>query len=222
VLVAEAFLEEAAAIQDRMRELSDERVEALTELQALDERRAALASGARAGDDHPSAGYDADEPPGDVDLGELEAQLDAARSDEHDYTEMVEARDTLVDAAIQVETVATGRLHKRAAELAAEVSGGTTAPSEGGVDLSAIENFLVDRVEALRSVSFAGSVPLLIDDALVDLDVSGKEKVLDRLDREADDVQIVYVTSGDSAVMAWAERVGFERAAVVRAPVEFQ
>jgi hypothetical protein len=222
VLVAEAFLEEAAAIQDRMRELSDERVEALTELQALEERGAALASGARRDDDHPSVGFDAGEPPGDADLAELEAQLEAARSDEHDYAETVEARDSLVDAAIQVETVATGRLHKRAAELAAEASGTSAAPVEGGVDLSAIEGYLVERVEALRSVSYAGSVPLLIDDALVDLDVTGKEKVLDRLDREADDVQIVYVTSGDSAVMAWAERMGFERAAVVRAPGEFQ
>jgi hypothetical protein len=220
VLVAEAFLEEAAAIQDRIRELSDERVEALTELQDLDERLASLSSGARPDDDHPSVGFDRDEPVGEAELAELEGQLEAARGDEADYGEVVEARDTLVDAAIQVETVATGRLHKRAMELAAEASGGPPSAG-GGIDVTAIEEYLVGRVGALRSVSFAGSLPLLIDDALEDLGVTGKEKVLDRLDREADDVQIVYVTTGDSAVMAWAERVGFERAAIVRAPAEF-
>jgi hypothetical protein len=220
VLVAEAFLEEAAAIQDRIRELSDERVEALTELQELDERLSALST-VRPDDDHPSVGLDPDESVSGADVEELEAQLEAARTDEAGYAEMVEARDSLVDAAIQVGTVATGRLHRVAAELAAQEGAGPAAAGGADATVTTVEEYLLQRVDALRGASYAGSVPLLIDDALVDLDITVKSDLLDRLDREADDVQIVYVTAGDSAVMSWAEQVGFQRAAVVRAPAEF-
>jgi hypothetical protein len=221
VLVAEAFLEEASAIQDRIAELGDQRVDALIELQDVEERLARLtaATGPGGRDDHPSIGYDTSENATVADVDELESQLEAAAADEHDYTDMVEARETLVDAAIQVETVATGRLHKRAGELAAERAA-QRERAPGGAD-SAAEVFLLARVDALRSVSYAGSVPLLLDDALADLDDDGKDRVLTRLDQVSDDVQVVYVTGGDRAVVGWAERVGFERAAVVRAPAEF-
>jgi hypothetical protein len=241
VLVAEAFLEEASAIRDRIQELTDERVEALTELRDIDERLQRLvavpaAAGGWAGDE---AGGDAspdaapaesdDEAGGD--LAELERQLEAARADEHDYAEMVEARESLVDAAIQVESVAAGRLQKRAAELAAAAAGratpGPAGPGAGdefdALDARvAVEAYLLDRADRLRRVSYAGSVPLVLDDVFTALSDADENQILDRLDRRADDVQIIYLAGPrDTVAEAWAERVGFERAAVVAAPPDF-
>ena len=76
------------------------------------------------------------------------------------------------------------------------------------------------RLAALRAVSFAGSVPLLVDDALQGLDRDDLTHVLDKLDRMADAVQVIYATDDDH-VVSWAEERGFERVAVVDAPATF-
>jgi hypothetical protein len=240
VLVAEAFLEEASAIRDRIQELTDERVEALTELRDIDDRLQRLVAVPAS-----ATGWAGDEGTGELpesaasggpddrngeDLAELERQLEAARADEHDYAEMVEARDSLVDAAIQVESVAAGRLQKRAAELAAasagqgSASGRAGGPTGAGASGSvvAVETYLLERADRLRRVSYAGSVPLVLDDVFAALSDTDERTILDRLDRRADEVQIIYLAGpGDTVAAAWAERVGFERAAVVAAPPDF-
>ena len=309
VLVAEAFLEEAGAIQGRIRELGDEKVEALTELQEIEDELDALPV-PDAHDEHPSAGVDhdgademidltaVDEPELDLDdegsdgepvddIEQLEADLAAAIEDERDYEELVEARDALVDTAIRIETVATTKVRRLAAELAqaradaeneasmaAFAAAGTVGSADDGdddastgaaedrtsafpdeapfattgsgeppawaddddfgsdlarmlddedeeeVDREKLEFYLLARLAALRSVSFAGSVPLVIDDALLGRPHDEVEQLLGKLERMSESVQIVYL-SDDETVRHWADGVGFERAAVVRAPSDF-
>jgi len=78
-----------------------------------------------------------------------------------------------------------------------------------------VEWYLLARLAAQRSVSLAGSLPLLLDDALHDLDGPELQHVLDRLERVADAVQVIVV-SEDPTVAAWAHLAGAGRAAVVR------
>jgi hypothetical protein len=78
-----------------------------------------------------------------------------------------------------------------------------------------IEWYLLARLAAQRSVSIAGSVPLLLDDALSGLDDDDLVHVLGRLERMADAVQVIVI-SDDPRAAAWADLTGPERAAVVR------
>lgn len=269
VMVAEAFLEEAGAIADRLNELGDEKVAALTELdeiddelatllsfEQLDESEAKLAEAAAAGaealaqiereqEEERAAAAQVE-----VDLAEVEHEHEVAAEEEGEYADLLEAREALLDAAIQVESVATTRLNKLAAELAAAEAGESGAPAAepapgstsplyaapdpiraetdaafadtSGVDASpeAVEFFLLARLAALRTVSFAGSVPLLIDDALTALSRKDVEQLLHKLERMSESVQIIYL-SDDEAVNRWADDIGFERAAVVAAPSSF-
>ncbi|MEZ5140942.1 MAG: hypothetical protein R2726_00240 [Acidimicrobiales bacterium] len=159
-----------------------------------------------------------------ADLAALERELEEATEEEAEYREWVESREALLDAAIQVETVATSRLMRVAADLLERGRGGGDAADDlaGGADddEAAVEFYLLSRLGALRSVSFAGSVPLAIDDALAGRPVAEVERLLAKLEQMAASVQILYL-SDDPTVVDWAERAGFERAAVVAAPAAF-
>lgn len=76
------------------------------------------------------------------------------------------------------------------------------------------EWYLLARLAAQRAVSFAGSVPLVLDDTLVGIDVDPARRLLDRLERMAATVQVVLVTE-ELGTAAWAESLGPTRAAVV-------
>lgn len=258
VMIAGAFLEEAGAIIDRLNELGAEKVEALTELQALEEDLERLpvpdpmldiADGdegglSDVGDGLGSAPVDDDpaepEAPTVEDIEALEHDVGAALDEETDHRELVEAREALMDASIRIESVATLKLNKLAAELASHHA--SDAPDDAGVtiksqssadtehafedvaevnaDAEAIEFYLLSRLSALRSVSYAGSVPVVIDDALAGLPTKGVERVLHKLERMSESVQIVYLSDNDT-VSSWARSIGFERAAVVPAPASF-
>jgi len=303
VMIAEAFLEEASAIIDRLNELGAEKVDALTELQTIEqmisdlpsEEHAAAKAQASAeaalaekdayvdvddaaesfddtfGDSYEHSFGDASHAADttDVDRGEstesaevegppelteadraaLERELEVAIEEETEYLELVEAREALLDAALRVEMVASTQLKKMATELsaaAAERGEGNPVIAEpepepspiraepsivqsdaafddvADVDAGpeAVEFYLLARLAALRSASYAGSVPLVIDDALSDLPVSEIERLLHKLERMSESVQIVYL-SNDEIVSTWAENIGFERAAVVAAPSVF-
>ncbi|MCX7620317.1 MAG: hypothetical protein N2037_05655 [Acidimicrobiales bacterium] len=160
-------------------------------------------------------------------MAQLEAELAAASEEEAEYREWVESREALLDAAIGVESVAVSRLMKVAADLlgqqadvgesVASVEGSSSEPEQDrSVDVDELAFYLVGRLTALRDVSYAGSVPLFLDDALAGFDADIVQTVLDRLEGMSDTVQVIYLTDDDAAV-AWAERVGFQRAAVVNA-----
>ncbi|MFP4512712.1 MAG: hypothetical protein ACLFRV_07175, partial [Acidimicrobiales bacterium] len=78
-----------------------------------------------------------------------------------------------------------------------------------------IEWYLLGRVASLRSVSPAGSVPLVLNDAFRGLPATEVESLCDALARIGETVQVIYL--GDElAVTDWAQRQGLDHAAVVR------
>ncbi|MDP1804252.1 MAG: hypothetical protein Q8K72_03715, partial [Acidimicrobiales bacterium] len=77
-----------------------------------------------------------------------------------------------------------------------------------------IEWYLLARLAAQRAVSLGGSVPLLLDDALSGVLEPGLGRILGRLERMADAVQVILVTD-DAAAASWASLAGPGRAAVV-------
>jgi hypothetical protein len=239
IVVAEAFLEETALLTQRIDELKAERAEAEHELASAEHELSTLPEvDVDLIDDETidltdaafeARGWSAGGPT-EEDLEQLEVEVDTAREDEQDAAEALEAREALVDAATQVEAVATSRLMRIAAELAEQAA--TSPPSsdpgfevtagddEADAGQEAIEFYLLNRLAALRNITYAGSVPLLLDDALLGVDPEEIRQLLTRLERMAEAVQIIYLTD-DETVTAWALAAGFERAAVVDAPPVF-
>ena len=74
-----------------------------------------------------------------------------------------------------------------------------------------LEWYLLSRVAAQRSVSYAGSVPLVLDDALAGVQGSDLVHLLSRLERMSTAVQVIVV-SEDDEVASWADSVGTDRA----------
>jgi hypothetical protein len=166
-----------------------------------------------------------------ADVARLEEELNAATEGEADMRERLEGREALVDAATQMHAVATAKLMRIAAELAEQEPGAATATTDPGFEIpvdelddgsqEALEFYLLARLAGLRNVSFAGSVPLVIDDAFRDLPADELRPVLLKLEKMAEAVQVIYLTD-DEAVTKWAVEVGFQRAAVVDAPAPFR
>ena len=163
-----------------------------------------------------------------MDLDGLRAEAEQAAEDEADHAELLEARLALVDAATQVEAVASSRVIRVAAQLAereADRLAGPSQPSsepdfevtDGGTTPEAIEFYLLARMATQRSLSFAGSVPLVLDDALAGVDAAGSRWLLDKLEAMSDAVQVIYLTD-DPVVVGWAANAGLARAASVTVP----
>ncbi|MCC5953006.1 MAG: hypothetical protein JJU45_13025 [Acidimicrobiia bacterium] len=236
VRVAEAFVEEASNVAPRIAELEEERSTVEAELAAAERQMHNLEQA-----EHAALDVVGDVLTDGVTDPELEVVLAEAIEAEEEAREFLEAREALLDAAIQIESVQTGRLKKLAAELAAtetdvraadplaafddtrigaatEISFVDTADADAGKE--ALEFFLLSRLAAVRSLSFAGSVPLVLDNALVDLDPEARREVLEKLEKMSDSVQLIYLSDAPD-VAGWAQEVGFQRAAVVEAPVAF-
>ncbi len=96
---------------------------------------------------------------------------------------------------------------------ASDGPGGATDAADG----DSVEGYFLSRLAAQRGVSFAGSVPLVIDDALTGVDESDARSALAVLERLAGAVQLVYLTD-DTSIAGWADSLGIERAATVDAP----
>ena len=73
---------------------------------------------------------------------------------------------------------------------------------------------MLARLAQQRSVSFVGSVPLVIDDAFANWPVEALGDVFTRLERMGEVIQIVYLTD-DPDVGAWARSLGSDRALVL-------
>ncbi|MGQ0432620.1 MAG: hypothetical protein ACT452_09480 [Microthrixaceae bacterium] len=143
----------------------------------------------------------------DADLPDLDVQLDAAKAV---HAEALAAMDVVDQAMATLD--AEGRAEaaeiERLQDLVAEQATGTATPAEE------LEWYLLARLAAQRSVSIAGSAPLLLDDALTGLGVEEVCHLLTRLERMADVVQVI-VLSEDPVVASWAVTTGIARAAVV-------
>jgi len=135
--------------------------------------------------------------------------------------------------ATQVEAVASSRLMKLAATLAEtatpQAATGDAARPESDPDFDvdsdaggpeAIEFYLLARLAAQRSVSYAGSVPMIIDDAFLGLDTDEIRSLLGKLEQVSESVQIIYL-SDDPMIIEWTTSVGLSRAAAVSPTREF-
>jgi hypothetical protein len=131
----------------------------------------------------------------------------AAQGDPTDLEQAVaEAEASVAQATAALESAG------RDADGGAEVSGPTAATP----NVEELEWYLLSRIAAQRSVSYAGSVPLVLDDALANVGGGDLVHLLSRLERMSSAVQVVLV-SDDDAVAAWADSVGADRAMTVSA-----
>lgn len=243
---AEALLTEAASINDRLGELKSERTGVATDLAEAEELLATLPEVPPI-----PLGLTVEEADAEVEAAEdafdeLTDRLRAAREDETDALDLVEAREALAETSRMSFDVATSKLDAIATELATtfpeelavylpeevEASGGReflqmleelprdeAEVVDDDVDpLAEIEMYLLSRLAAQRNLTFAGSVPVVIDGAFDEFDDEQVRSLLERIERMASAVQIL-VLSDSSAAAAWAGEAGIQRAAVVPAPV---
>jgi hypothetical protein len=232
VVVADAFLAEAGGINQRVAELEGERRSAAEAMAAIQSQLDKLPGETEASSGFIDLTATADTVEvSDEELAELERELGEAADAVSATAEQLEAREALVDAATQVHAVATSKLMKIAGELAEQQYGKPVPVSsasgfqvpvdvEDADEQGHIEFYLLARLAALRNVSFAGSVPLVVDDALTAAPAEDLHDLLVKLERMADAVQIIYL-SDDPHVTNWAIEAGFQRAAVVQAPGPF-
>ena len=153
----------------------------------------------------------------DIDLEALEAQVEEAAGREAELEERVDAQAALLEFASDGADAAEARLAALEGpdfddEIPAE--GLPDAPSEAA-GVERYEWYLLARLASQRSVSYAGSVPLVIDEALLAFGDDDVDHLLGRLEKMADAVQVVYM-SDDPRVWEWADRAGLDRAAVVQ------
>jgi hypothetical protein len=87
-------------------------------------------------------------------------------------------------------------------------------PMSGSAGAEAVEWYVLARLAQQRSVSFVGSVPLVIDDAFSDWSFDELREVFVRLERMSEVIQIIYLTD-DSDVGSWARNLGADRARVL-------
>lgn len=147
------------------------------------------------------------EPGTERDLEVLDAAVDAAQARCAAAVARMEEEDAVV-VALDAEGRAAALEVERLQDLASAPMPGERTPAEE------LEWYLLARLAGQRAVSVAGSVPLLLDDALRGLSEREVAHLLDRLERMAEAVQVIVV-SDDPIVAGWAVEAGSARAAVV-------
>ena len=233
LMAAEAFLVEVQGISDRVAELEVERDRVRVDLADCRTTLARVDAAAAAMSTIDLTDSAAATEQAEADTDALRAELDRATEDQADYADSLEARLALVDAATQVEAVASSRLKKLAATLAESTSTDrviTDNPrpeSDPDFDVDsdaggpeAIEFYILARLAAQRALSYAGSVPMVIDDAFLGIDADEVRSLLGKLEQVSESVQIIYL-SDDPVVIEWTASVGLNRAAAVSPTRQF-
>jgi hypothetical protein len=142
------------------------------------------------------------------DPAELDAEIETSESRFRDAATELEAEIRALDALDADGQAVAIEIERLQDIVSAQHSGGATEADE-------LEWYLLARLAAQRSVSIAGSLPLLLDDALRGLDAKDVDHLLGRLERIAEAVQVIII-SDDPLVADWARAAGSARAAVVR------
>ncbi len=139
--------------------------------------------------------------------------------------DLIRAAEARVAHGEQLVTAAAAAEQETAAQLAevdAAFAAATASEEQAQADAATIDRTqlvddvdweLMSRLAAVRSVGLAGALPLVLDDPFAVLDDDELTKVLDRLVRLADAVQVVVITDREAAV-AWAAQIGSEKALV--------
>lgn len=140
--------------------------------------------------------------------------------------EQIDAQSALLDAAARA--LASAQAHASdvvggpagAADPASFTVTTTIASVDGqGAEVGSVDQiewYLLSRLAALRSVSYAGALPLVLDDPFGRVADDDVEYLLERLVRMSDAVQVVFV-GDDERVRRWADVAGDEVAAVLLA-----
>lgn len=152
-------------------------------------------------------------------VAELCGLLEEIESRLIDLGENINAQEALVAAAADGLATAEAQLASRSSDAAEEpvaIEDLLVGLPEGVDDT---EWYLLTRLAGLRALSFAGSVPLVLDGALADLDRKAAHRVLDKVEAMTDVVQVIYL-GDDDAVVEWAALRGPEAAVItVATPV---
>ena len=148
-------------------------------------------------------------------LGELSNRLSQAAktADTSEFERAVADAQAAVDHATAALEGARRELALVDAHLA-DLDGdghGTGDAAAGPANVEELEWYLLSRLAAQRSVSYAGSVPLVLDDALAEVRGADLVHLLSRLERMSTAVQVIVV-SEDDEVASWADSVGTDRA----------
>jgi hypothetical protein len=194
--------------------------DAVTELSSAEEDEA---EAARA--EHESA----------TDLARLNAELTAALTAERGVTDELDELSRIVEAmgdpenrselqaAVDEAEAAVATADAAAASARSELSEvdglleqATSGNGDASVATSAaavedLEWYLLSRLAQLRALSYAGSLPCVLDDALRGVQGDGLVHLLGRLERMSSAVQII-ILSDDGEIAAWADGIGPDRA----------
>ena len=157
---------------------------------------------------------------GDAALDDLETGLAEIDAELRVLDEQIDAQSALLDAAARALSSA------QAQAAAVDVAGGgeafAVATTIAAVDgraatvapVERIEWYLLSRLAELRSVSYAGSLPLVLDEPFGHVADDDVDYLLERLVRMSDAVQVVFL-GDDPRVVRWAASAGDEVAAVL-------
>jgi hypothetical protein len=147
-----------------------------------------------------------------VRLSEFRAREELLAGHEQETERKLDNAQRLVSMAAQARQSAHVAQSKIEAELAQRGAMVSNAPIDDPV--AAVEWYVLARLAQQRAVSYAGSVPLVIDGAFENWDFEDVERVHDRLERMSEAVQVVYFSDSER-VADWARSKGGAKAAVV-------
>jgi hypothetical protein len=183
-----------------------------------------------------SAVHEADRLAADLELIKVELEeLDRAEAEANEHlesltdhesappeqleSEVAEAEAALAAAERDLQAASAScdelALEHRAAQDRVASLRDASGTEEAGSPVEEVEWYLLARLAAQRSVSLGGSLPILLDDALIGLEADELGHVLGRLERMADAVQVIVATDDPDAA-SWASLAGEDRAALVR------
>lgn len=136
-------------------------------------------------------------------LSELRAQDELLRNQHNALTSQLQDRERMVAHAAEVRHEIRSLLSRLEEQVQQAMSNGAPNRRQAGDGPGAVEWYVLARLAQQRSVSYVGSVPLLVDDAFADQDFADMGSVLGRLERMAEAVQVIWLTD-DVDVRSWA------------------
>jgi DNA repair exonuclease SbcCD ATPase subunit len=156
---------------------------------------------------------------------EAERESAEALTEVAHLVEQIESADdrTEREATVSDAQAALGRAEAEAAAARNELAqvdqrleGAATDDDTGPVvtSVAAVEElewYLLSRLAGQRALSYAGSLPFVLDDALRGVSGDGLTHLLGRLERMSSAVQVV-ILSDDNEIAAWADAIGSDRA----------